>query len=331
MTGINRVLVTGGAGYIGSHTTHMLSEKGYDVLVYDRLYEGKTRKGNAIHLPAVPLIVGDLSDKNLLEGTIRMFKPDAVMHFAGSIEVNESMKNPGKYYKNNLINGIDLVKAMLNNGVDKIVFSSTAAVYGQPKTTPITEHTPKEPTNNYGLTKLLFERYLNSCESIKKVCLRYFNAAGAGYYIGEDHNPETHLIPLVLKTALGQNDKIKVYGTDYDTPDGTCIRDYVHVLDLAEAHILALDVVNSGRSETYNLGTGNGNSVLEVIRTAENITGREIKKEFWGRREGDPAILVADPKKIHDELGWRAKKDLAEIIESAWEWHLENPKRVTCS
>lgn len=318
---MKRILVTGGAGYIGSHTAHMLVEKGYDILVYDRLYEGKTRKGDACNLPAVPLVVADLADKSILEGTIRAFKPDAVMHFAGSIEVAESMENPKKYYNNNLLNGINLVKAMQKNGVDKIVFSSTAAVYGEPEMIPIAEHTPKEPKNNYGLSKLLFERYLDSCEELNHVCLRYFNASGAGYGIGESHKPETHLIPLVLKTAFGQNKSIKIYGTDYETPDGTCVRDYVHVLDLAEAHILALDVLDSGESGIYNLGTGKGNSVLEIINTAERITGEKVKKEFCGRREGDPAILVADPRKIYDELGWKAKRNLDEIIHSAWQWH----------
>lgn len=315
-----KILITGGAGYIGSHTAHMLINNGHCVNAYDNLEKGheESLKGKAL------LTEGNLADTDKLEATIKDFKPDAVMHFAGYTEVGESMKYPQKYYKNNLLNGITLVKAMLKYGVNRLIFSSTAAVYGEPAFTPIPECAPKYPTNNYGLSKLLFERYLDSCDGLNNVCLRYFNAAGAGYGIGEDHNPETHLIPLVLKAALQQS-SIKIYGTNYNTKDGTCIRDYIHVLDLAEAHILALDVVNQGASAKYNIGTGKGSSVLDIIRTAEKATGREIKKEFCERREGDPAILVADPSKIKRELGWKAKRGLKEIIISAWKWHSANP------
>lgn len=316
-----RILVTGGAGYIGSHTVHMLQKKGYRPFVYDSL-----ERGNYRSVPkGVPFLIADLANTSALESTIKQYKPDAVMHFAGYIEAGESMSEWKKYYENNTINGIKLVKAMLKNGVNKLIFSSTAAVYGEPYETPITEDAEKEPTNHYGMSKLIFENYLNSCDGLNSICLRYFNAAGAGYGIGENHEPETHLIPLALKTALGQQDEIKIFGDDYDTPDGTCVRDYVHVLDLAEAHILALDAVEK-KSEKYNLGTGKGNSVLEVIETAEKVVGKRIPKKFCERREGDPAVLVASHDKIRKELGWEPKRNLKETIRSAWEWHTKNPK-----
>ncbi len=321
-----KILITGGAGYIGSHTARFLANKGHAVAVYDSL-----EKGHSLSLPGnIPLVMGNIADSRHLGNTIRLFRPDTVIHFAGYIEVGESKAQPQKYFENNLIGSISLVETMLRSKVRSLVFSSTAAVYGQPERIPITEDAEKKPTNNYGLSKLLFEEYLDSHKDLNSVCLRYFNAAGAAYGIGEDHNPETHLIPLILKTALGQNKEIKIFGNDYDTPDGTCVRDYVHVLDLAEAHALALDVAKY-KSEKYNLGTGKGNSVLEIIKAAEKITRKKIPKTSAERREGDPAILVASYEKIKQELSWRPRRDIEQIIRSAWRWHSKNPNGYTTS
>ncbi len=319
------ILVTGGAGYIGSHTTHELLRRGFDVVVYDSL-----EKGHAQSLPKeAKLIIGSTADIKKLERAIENYRPSAVMHFAAYAEVGESAVNPRKYYKNNLLNSINLTKVMLKLGMNKLIFSSTAAVYGQPKTTPITEDAEKEPINNYGISKYCFEEYLKSCEKITSITLRYFNAAGAAYGIGEDHNPETHLIPLAIKATLNQ-EEMKIFGKDYETPDGTCIRDYVHVLDIADAHIRALQILlkvdkGSGGIEHYNLGTGKGNSVLEVIDTTEKVTGKKIPRIFCERRQGDPAVLVASYDKIKRDLGWEPRRNLEEIITSAHEWHLKNP------
>ncbi|MFH0752349.1 MAG: UDP-glucose 4-epimerase GalE [archaeon] len=316
---MKKILITGGAGYIGSHTAIFLEKRGYEVAVYDSL-----EKGHAQSIPKrTPLIIGDISDSELLDKTFKEFKPDTVMHFAGYTEVEESMKYPKKYFKNNLVNSINLVKAMKKAEVNKIIFSSTAAVYGTPDRIPITEDMKPDPVNNYGLSKLLFENYLDICEEINSVCLRYFNAAGAGYGIGESHKPETHLIPLAIKSAQGQGE-VNIFGTDYDTPDGTCIRDYVHVLDLANAHALALDTVEE-RSEKYNLGTGKGYSVNEVINAIERISGKEVAKKTCERRPGDPPVLIASAEKIKKELGWEPERGLDKIIESAWTWHSKNP------
>ncbi len=319
---MKRILVTGGAGYIGSHTSLLLKEKGYDVVVVDNL-----EKGHKESLNGIKLEIGNLNDEKFLEGIFSSYKIDGVVHFAGYIEVGESMRDPLKYFKNNVCNGINLIKMMIKYGVDKIVFSSSAAVYGSPKEIPIKEDSEKRPTSYYGLSKLMFENILDACTvyGIKNICLRYFNAAGAGFGIGEDHNPETHLIPLVLKTALGQRESIKIFGDDYPTKDGTCIRDYIHVVDLAGAHLLALKALENGVTGKYNVGTGKGYSVKEIIEIAKEVTGKDIKVEISKRREGDPPILIADPTKIMKELGWKPKFGIRDIIKSAWEWHKNNP------
>jgi len=313
-----RILVTGGAGYIGSHTCHVLCEKGYDVIVYDNLKNGHKKS-----LPKkVKLIVGDLEDTKRLN---KCFKKDidGVIHFAGFIEIEESMKDPLKFYKNNISNGINLLNVMSKNNVKNIVYSSSAGVYGQPDEVPIKEDSKKHPVNNYGLTKLMFEQILDSCK-INSICLRYFNAAGAGFEIGEDHNPESHLIPLVLGSALGKNE-FKIFGNDYNTPDGSCIRDYVHVLDLADVHLAALESLSKGIKGKYNVGTGKGSSILEIVNLCEEVTGKTINKDFSERRKGDPAKLIADVSKIYNEIGWKARYDIKDIIKSAWEWHKNNP------
>ena len=315
-----RILVTGGAGYIGSHTCRVLCDKGYDVVVYDNL-----ERGHKESLPEnVKLIVGDLSDTEKLNECFKD-KIDGVIHFANYIEVRESMKYPLRFFNNNISNGFNLLKVMDKNNVKNIVFSSSAGVYGQPKEVPIKEDFEKKPINNYGKTKLMFEQLLDSCE-FNNVCLRYFNAAGAGFGIGEDHDPESHIIPLVLKTALGQRENISVFGNDFNTRDGSCIRDYIHVLDLANVHLIALEKLFEGVKGIYNVGTGNGTSVLEIIKISEEISGKKINKIISESREGDPAELVADVSKIYNELGWKAKYDIKDIIKSAWEWHKNNPK-----
>jgi len=314
-----RILVTGGAGYIGSHTCHVLCSKGYDVVAYDNLENGHKES-----LPEnVKLIVGDLADVERLNECFKE-KIDGVIHFAGYIEAGESMKDPLKFYKNNVSNGINLLNGMLNHNVKNIVFSSTAGVYGQPKDIPIKENSETKPTNNYGWTKLMFEQILDSC-NLNCICLRYFNAAGAGFNLGEDHDPETHLIPLILGNVLGKNE-FKIFGDDYNTLDGSCIRDYIHVLDLAEVHLVALENLFKGIKGKYNVGTGKGNSVFEIIKVCESIIGKDIDRVIVKRREGDPAELVADVNKIFHELGWKAKYDIRDIIKSAWEWHKNNPE-----
>ena len=310
-----KILITGGAGYIGSHTCHTLYNKGYDIVVYDNLEYGHKES-----LPKhVKLVVGELSDTKKLN---ECFKEgiDGVIHFANYALVEYSMKEPVKYFKNNISDGINLLNVMLKNNVKNIVFSSSCAVYGQPKEIPIKEDFEKKPINNYGWTKLMFEEIMKSCK-LNSISLRYFNAAGAGFGIGEDHDPETHLIPMILK-----NKEIKIYGSDYNTKDGSCIRDYIHVLDLADIHLVALESLFKGISGEYNVGTGKGTSVLEIIKICEEITGMKINKIISERREGDPAELVGDVNKMYNELGWRAKYDIKDIIKSAWEWHKNNPK-----
>jgi len=319
-----RVLVTGGAGYIGSHVVKLLGKKGYSVVTVDNLSKG--------HRDAVlygELEVLDLGNNGLVRGLIRNFKPDAVMHFAASIEVGESVRNPVKYYKNNTANTLNLLEAMIEEGVSNFIFSSTAAVYGNPEKVPIPEEHPIKPINPYGQSKAFVERMLEDFDrayGLKFISLRYFNAAGADPKgrIGESHNPETHLIPLILKTAKGERESIKIFGTDYPTPDGTCIRDFIHVEDLAEAHVLALEyLLNGGESEVFNLGYGHGYSVREVIDTAKKVTGVDFKVEEAERRPGDPAVLVADNKKIKEVLGWEPKyEDLEFIVRTAWNWEL---------
>ncbi|MDD4238069.1 MAG: UDP-glucose 4-epimerase GalE [Desulfotomaculaceae bacterium] len=322
------VMVTGGAGYIGSHTVRELENNGHQVLVLDNLSRG--------HQAAVAetfLIEGDTSDRELLKQLFTDFEIDAVMHFAASSQVGESVRLPSDYYQNNLVNGLNLMNAMLESRVRHLVFSSTAAVYGEPREVPIPEAHPTNPTNPYGATKLALEgamRWYGEAYGLRWTSLRYFNAAGADPAgdIGEDHTPETHLIPLVLKVALGELPHLEVYGNDYATPDGTCVRDYIHVNDLAQAHVLALDALADGAPPSaYNLGNGSGYSVLEVIRTAEEVVGKTLPVKFAARRPGDPAMLVAGSDKIKSELGWQpAYPGLKDIIETAWRWHLGHPR-----
>jgi len=318
------VLVTGGAGYIGSHACKALARAGYRPVVFDNISRG--------HREAVrwgPLVEGDIADRSRLAGTLDEHRVSAVMHFAAYAYVGESVSDPAMYYRNNLGGTLSLLDAMREAGVDKIVFSSTCATYGTPDSIPIRETAPQLPVNPYGETKLASEGALHSygqAYGLRSVSLRYFNAAGAdpGGEIGELHAPETHLVPLVLQTALGQRSHVDVYGTDYPTPDGTAIRDYIHVQDLAEAHLRALEYVLAGKgTAALNLGTGSGHSVREVIRVAEAISGRRVQCHDAARRAGDPPVLVADPSLAAELLGWRAQiSDLETIIRTALAWHM---------
>lgn len=317
------ILITGGAGYIGSHVVKELLGLSYDVIVIDNL-----QKGHRESVLGGRFVVGDLADKDLLDEIFSENKIDAVMHFAADSLVGESMTNPTKYYTNNVVNGLNLLEAMRRYGVNKMVFSSTAAVYGDPEEIPITEDCPKNPTSVYGHSKLVFEDILMNYEKAYGICsisLRYFNAAGADLSgaIGEKHEPETHLIPIVLQVALGLREHVEIYGTDYDTPDGTCIRDYIHVTDLADAHILALNALRDGaESRAYNLGNEKGFSVKEVIEMCRKVTKKNIPVVNAPRRPGDPAVLVASSKRIREDLGWEPRYgDLETIVESAWKWH----------
>ena len=308
-----RILVTGGAGYIGGFTVRRLLARGHSVLVYDNL-----DAGHDWAVPKANLVVGDLRDIDHLDHQLVVNRIEAVIHFAASASVGESVVNPSKYYQNNLLNSIALLERVRRHDIRHFVFSSTAAVYGNPERVPLTEDHPLRPVNPYGNTKLAFETMLadySAAYGLGSTALRYFNAAGAAVDggLGEDHDPETHLIPLVLQAALGRRPHIEIFGTDYETPDGTCIRDYVHVEDLAEAHILAL---------AFNVGSGTGNSVREVIRTCEEVSGKTIPVKEAGRRAGDPAVLVASSAKLAAELGWVPKfPDLRSIVETAWDWH----------
>ena len=313
------ILVTGGAGYIGSHTVHELVNQGFDVIVLDSL-----ENGHKEFLPEnIHFFKGNLASLSDIEKVFISHKIDAVIHFAAYALVGESMENPVKYFHNNLAGGINLIKTMLKFNVKNIVFSSTCATYGIPERLPLDEIHPTNPVNYYGLSKRMFEQVLESSQiqGMNYVILRYFNAAGAAFGIGEKHNPETHLIPLVLEVALGKKDHVKVFGTDYPTKDGTCIRDYIHVLDLASAHILALKSLWVEKSGVYNLGTGKGTSVKEVIDICKEVSGKDIKVVEEARRPGDPPELVASPIKAKKELGWEAKHNIKDIIKSAWEWH----------
>lgn len=320
------ILVTGGAGYIGSITCEMLADKGKDVLVFDSLYKGHKQ---AID-PRCEFMQGDLKDSNLLESVFQEYNITAVIHFAADSLVAESVDNPRKYFQNNVVNGMNLLRVMRDFNVKKIIFSSTAAVYGESDNVPLTESSHTKPTNPYGASKLFFEDILKTFDTdyeIKNISLRYFNAAGASEKFGEDHNPETHLIPIIMQVAAGKLDSIKVFGTDYPTADGSCVRDYIHVVDIAQAHILALESLEkTAKSNIYNLGNGNGYSVFEVIQTAKKITGKNIPFKLAERREGDPATLIASSDKIKKELGWKPKyASLEDIISSAYKWHLNNP------
>jgi UDP-glucose 4-epimerase len=322
---IMRVLVTGGAGYIGSVVVEELLAEGHVVFVLDNLSKGH----RAAVAPGAEFIRADLRDRQRLQAVFERSAIDAVVHMAADSIVGESVKNPGKYYGNNMIAGLGLLDAMVQTGVQRLVFSSTAAVYGEPDAQPIDESAPTRPSNPYGETKLAFERALawyESAHGLRHACLRYFNAAGASDHCGEDHDPETHLIPLVLHAALGRISHVTVFGEDYPTPDGTCIRDYVHVRDLARAHVLALGALARG-SCIYNLGCGGGYSVREVIETAGRITGKSIPVQFGDRRAGDPARLVASSARIGRELDWQPQRgELGEILESAWRWMHAHPQ-----
>jgi UDP-glucose 4-epimerase len=320
------ILVTGGAGYIGSHVVKELLRQGHRPIVYDNLQTG--------HRKAVKdslFIEGDLGNEKRLKETVHAYPIEAVMHFAADCLVGESVKNPLKYFNNNVKNSLQLLDILEEYNINKFVFSSSAAVYGEPKSIPIPEEHPCIPTNPYGETKWIFEKVLQDFQALGRlnyISLRYFNAAGADPEgeLGEDHSPETHLIPLVLKAALN-GDFVPIYGTDYNTPDGTCIRDYIHVTDLAQAHISALHKLEEGGiSGVYNLGNGNGYSVKELIETARKVTGKKIRSTESPRRPGDPARLVASSEKIRKELGWLPKyPDLETIIETAWRWHRIHP------
>ncbi|MBN1901584.1 UDP-glucose 4-epimerase GalE [Candidatus Sumerlaeota bacterium] len=321
------VCVIGGAGYIGSITVERLLEHGRRVIVYDNLSRGH-RAAVPDH---VPFIQGDHGNRALLEQTLKRYDCRSVMHFSALSLVGESVRNPLAYYDNNLTKGVSLLQSAISSGAQNFIFSSTAAVYGQPIHSPITEDDPTIPTNPYGNTKLAFERLLwdvSQNYNLRCVALRYFNAAGASEKYGEDHDPETHLIPLVLRFASGDSGSIQVFGNQYPTRDGTCIRDYIHVLDLAEAHILALEYLEKGgANEVFNLGNGTGFSVLEVIETAHKITRKSLPFEIREPRPGDPAELVASSEKIKRILGWNPRYPALEsIIESAWKWHLNHPK-----
>ena len=317
-----KILVVGGAGYIGSVCSELLLNEGYAVAVFDNLSEGHREAVD----PRAEFVQGDLDDRGAIEAALRQTAPQAVMHFAGSAVVGESMENPSKYFRNNVVNGLNLLDAMVAQGVLRLVFSSTCATFGPPERVPIDETLPQRPINPYGESKLLFERILrwySEIHDLRFVALRYFNAAGASEKLGEDRSTETHLIPNILRVALGQKSHVDIFGTDYETPDGTCIRDYIHILDLSRAHILAL---SAPQSEFYNLGTGGGSSVREVIEICRQITGHSIPVVEKPRRPGDPPRLVAASDKIKRELGWKpAYQDLHAIVESAWKWHRKFP------
>jgi len=319
------ILVTGGAGYIGSVVTEELVRDNHTVTVYDNLTKGHRK---AI-VASAKFVEGDLLETEKLTKILRENKIEAVIQMAASSLVGESVYEPAKYYHNNVTAGLSLLQAMNAAEVKKIVFSSTAAVFGEPEKQPIEETDATNPTNPYGETKLAFENILKWFENagnLRFVSLRYFNAAGASEHCGEMHEPETHLIPIILQAAAGEREFIEVYGADYPTPDGTCVRDYIHVVDLARAHIAALPILDE-RSAIYNLGCGGrGYSVKEVIDAAESVTGKKISVKYDARRAGDPSVLIASSDKIRRELGWKAEKqDLREIIESAWKWKQNNP------
>ena len=321
-----RVLVCGGAGYIGSNMTARLRHHGHEPVVFDNLSTG--------HRAAVknaPFIRGDLADYNLLLQTLKEYEIQAVMHFAALIEVGESVRVPLKYYQNNVYATGNLLTAMQDAGVEKFVFSSTAAVYGMPQDIPIREDAPTIPINPYGETKLAAERmchFQSLAGKLRYASLRYFNAAGAGDNgtLGEDHQPESHLVPLVIRAAMGKLSEVEIYGTDYPTPDGTCIRDYIHIEDLCTAHLLALEKLQQHSELVYNLGAGRGYSVRDVIEMVRKVSGRDFKVIEAARRPGDAPILMAEAAKAASELGWRAKfESLEDIVATAWKWHSEHP------
>jgi len=321
---MEKTFITGGAGYIGGITIRHLIASGYkpeSLIIIDNLYRG--------HFNTIPdgviFINTDLRNQKEVVKAFQEHLPKTVIHFAGLAYVGESMDDPGAYFSVNFSGGLNILRAMAETGCRDIVFSSTCATYGIPDTIPITEHTPQTPVNPYGESKRMFEtalRWFAECHGIRHINLRYFNAAGADFGIGAQHNPETRLIPLALFSALGRTSALKIFGNDYETPDGTCIRDYIHVTDLAEAHRLAvLHLKENGSSESLNLGNGIGTSVLEIIHAAEKVTGIPVPHEFYPRRSGDPAALVAEISRVKKILNWAPRRDLNEIIRSAWEWH----------
>jgi UDP-glucose 4-epimerase len=319
------ILVTGGAGYIGSHVVLALQELGYEVIILDNLVYGHQDIAEVL---GAKLVIGDIGDRSLLDQIFSQHAIAAVMHFAAYAYVGESVKDPLKYYRNNVAQTLLLLEAMLAAGINKFVFSSTCATYGVPTQIPIPEDHPQNPINPYGASKLMVERILTDFDhafDLRSVRFRYFNAAGADPQarLGEDHNPETHLIPLVLLTALGKREAITIFGQDYETPDGTCIRDYIHVSDLAQAHVLGLEyLLKDGNSQVFNLGNGNGFSVKQVIEAAIAVTGRDIKVIHGDRRPGDPPILVGSAEKARNILGWQPQyADLNSILAHAWQWH----------
>jgi UDP-glucose 4-epimerase len=317
-----KIFITGGAGYIGSICVEQVLNAGHQVAVFDNLSEGHRQAVDS----RAEFIEGDLADRPLLFTTLERIRPEAVMHFAANALVPESMTNPSKYFRNNVANGINLLDGCVQAGVNKFVFSSTCAIFGMPKKVPIHEDLPKDPINPYGESKLMFEKILDWYDrqhGLQYVCLRYFNAAGASAKFGEHHWQETHLIPNVLKVALGQKPYLEIFGTDYPTADGTAVRDYIHIIDLAQAHLLAL---NCETSDVFNLGSGDGYSVHDVIKSARRVTGHAIPTLESPRRPGDPPKLVADSRKIRKALNWAPQfDDMDKIVESAWLWHRMNP------
>ncbi len=321
-----RVLVTGGAGYIGSHAARTLARRGHEVVIYDNLSTGHRELAKGFEL-----IVGDTGDAATLSRGLR--GADAVMHFAANSLVPESVQNPRKYFENNVAKGLVLLNSCTDAGVRNFIFSSTCAVYGIPASVPMTEDLPKAPVNPYGLSKLAFEYALQSygeAYGLRFMSLRYFNAAGCDESgeIGELHDPETHLIPAALQSATGTRNELQIFGDDYDTPDGTCVRDYIHVDDLADAHVLALEyLAEGGKSAFLNLGTGHGHTVKEVVSTIERVIGREFNKRIVGRRPGDPPVLLADPSRAEKLLGWKATRSLEQMVGSAWKFHQLHSRR----
>ncbi len=320
-----KVLVTGGAGYIGSVAVDTLIASGHDVVVVDNLYMGHKAAVN----PAAKFYEGDLADREFLADVFSSTSPDSIMHFASHTMVGESMDKPFLYLGTNTQNAVNLLELGMESGVKRFILSSTANLFDDPERIPISAEERIVPGSPYGESKYFIERILHWAhitKGLRYAALRYFNAAGCTEVRGEDHTPETHLIPLVLQVALGQRDQIKIFGDDYDTPDGTCVRDYIHVADLAQAHALALEALQEQEVLHYNLGNGNGFSVKEVVETTREVTGHEIPAEITPRRAGDPATLIADSQKIRDELGWDPKyPDIRSIVESAWDWHVKNP------
>ena len=324
-----RILVTGGAGYIGSHTVLQLLKEGYEVVVFDNLDYG--------HKEAVPdsvkLIIGDLRNYDEINEVFKNYKFDGVIHFAAYALAGESVDNPGKYFRNNVFGTLNLLQIMVDNQVKKLVFSSSCAVYGQPEKLPIDETESKKPESPYGESKLMVEqmlRWFRGSLGLRFVALRYFNAAGAALdaSIGEDHHPETHLIPIALQVAAGKRSEITIFGDDYDTPDGSCVRDYIHVLDLADVHLKALEyLLEGGESDAFNVGTGHGYSVKQIIDVVKSVTGVDFKVKLGDRRPGDPAYLYANNEKVNKRLNWSTKySDIEKIVTTAWNWHRSNPE-----